>query len=151
VGIFISFASRPYYDQIYNCNLEISPIPAIIKRIGQNWLMHSKVTGLSKTLKDTFVLSISSMSLSAQQKQFCCQIKAEILKFMWVCGKCRFGQKIPLWLQNEKIVRFSPFSTNYFPLEIFGKRSYRATHFLLLFHDLRVDFCFPEELFLSPN
>jgi hypothetical protein len=29
-------ACRPYYDQIYNCNLEISPTPAIIKRNCQN-------------------------------------------------------------------------------------------------------------------
>jgi hypothetical protein len=29
-------ACRPYYDQIYNCNLEISPTPAIIKINCQN-------------------------------------------------------------------------------------------------------------------
>jgi hypothetical protein len=28
---FIS-ACRPYYEQIYNCNLEISPTPATIKK-----------------------------------------------------------------------------------------------------------------------
>jgi hypothetical protein len=36
----------------------------------------------------------------------------------------------PVWLQNEKIVHFSPFSTNYFPLLNFGKHSLRATHVL---------------------
>jgi hypothetical protein len=51
VVIFFSFECRPYYDQIYNCNLEISPTQAIIKRNGQNWLMHSKVTGLPKALQ----------------------------------------------------------------------------------------------------
>jgi hypothetical protein len=89
VGIFLSFACRPYYEststsvfddkekdpdynqpsegdldtdgvappggnrysdprhnarrqqhQIYNCNLDISPTQAIIKRICQNWLVH---------------------------------------------------------------------------------------------------------------
>jgi hypothetical protein len=29
VVIFFSFECRPYYDQIYNCNLEISPTQAI--------------------------------------------------------------------------------------------------------------------------
>jgi hypothetical protein len=43
-------ACRPYYDQIYNCNLEISPTQAINTRNCQNWSMHSKVTSLPKTL-----------------------------------------------------------------------------------------------------
>jgi hypothetical protein len=39
---------------------------------------------------------------------------------MWLCGKCRFGKKNPLWLQNEKMVRFSPFLLNYFTLVNLG-------------------------------
>jgi hypothetical protein len=44
-------ACRPYYDQIYNCNLDISPTQGIIKRNCQNCSMHSKVTSLPKTLQ----------------------------------------------------------------------------------------------------
>jgi hypothetical protein len=44
-------ACRPYYDPIYNFNLEISPTPASIKRNCQNCSMHSKVTSLPKTLQ----------------------------------------------------------------------------------------------------
>jgi hypothetical protein len=44
-------ASKPYYDQIYDSNLEISPTQAIIKRNCQNCSMHSKVTSLPKTLQ----------------------------------------------------------------------------------------------------
>jgi hypothetical protein len=46
-----------------------------------------------------------SKAKKLRQKNYC-QIKAEIMKFMWVCVKCRFGQKIPLCLQNKEIVRF---------------------------------------------
>jgi hypothetical protein len=47
---FIS-ASKPYYDEIYDSNSEISPTQAIIKRNFQNCSMHSKVTSLPKTLE----------------------------------------------------------------------------------------------------
>jgi hypothetical protein len=36
---------------MYNDNLERSPTQAIIKRNGQNWSIHSKVTSLPKTLQ----------------------------------------------------------------------------------------------------
>jgi hypothetical protein len=44
--------------------------------------------GVPKVLK-AFVFEISSKSLGAQKKHYC-QIKAEILKFMWVWGKSQF-------------------------------------------------------------
>jgi hypothetical protein len=49
------------------------------------------------------------LCLKEHRKKIYRQIKAEILKFMWVCGKCQFGQTIPLWLQNKEIIRFSLF------------------------------------------
>jgi hypothetical protein len=36
----------------------------------------------------------------AQKKNYC-QIKAEILTFMWVCGKSQFGQKVPLCMASN--------------------------------------------------
>jgi hypothetical protein len=45
-------------------------------------------TGCSKVL-EPFVFAICSKSLGAEKKNYC-QIKAEILKFMWVCGKSQF-------------------------------------------------------------
>jgi hypothetical protein len=48
----------------------------------------SVLQGVSKVL-EPFVFAICSKSLGAQKKQYC-QIKAEILKFMWVCGKSQF-------------------------------------------------------------
>jgi hypothetical protein len=44
--------------------------------------------GVFKVL-EPFVFAICSKSLGAQKKYYC-QIKAEILKFMWVCGKSQF-------------------------------------------------------------
>jgi hypothetical protein len=44
--------------------------------------------GAPKVL-EAFVFEISSKSLGAQKKYYC-QIKAEILKVMWVCGKSQF-------------------------------------------------------------
>jgi hypothetical protein len=44
-------ASKPYYDQIYDNNLEISPKQAIFKRNCRNCSMHSKVTSFPKTLQ----------------------------------------------------------------------------------------------------
>jgi hypothetical protein len=49
--IFFISANRPYDDQIYNCNLEISPTQVIILRNCQNWSKHSKVTSLPKTVQ----------------------------------------------------------------------------------------------------
>jgi hypothetical protein len=49
--IFFISANIPYDDQIYNSNLDISPTQAIIKRNGQNWSKHSKVTSLPKTVQ----------------------------------------------------------------------------------------------------
>jgi hypothetical protein len=46
------------------------------------------------------------------RQKYYCQITAEILKFMRLCGKCQFMPKNPLWQRNEK----SPVSTNFFPL-----------------------------------
>jgi hypothetical protein len=51
VSLVINSANRPYDDQIYDCNLEISPAQAIIKRNCQNWSKHSKVTSLPKTVQ----------------------------------------------------------------------------------------------------
>jgi hypothetical protein len=47
--------------------------------------------GVPKVL-EAFVFEISSKSLGAQKKHYF-QIKAEILKFMWVCGKSQFEKK----------------------------------------------------------
>jgi hypothetical protein len=46
------------------------------------------IQGVPKVL-EAFVFKISSKSLGAQKKNYR-QIKAEILKFMWVCGKSKF-------------------------------------------------------------
>jgi hypothetical protein len=46
------------------------------------------IQGVSKVL-EPFVFAICSKPLGAQTKYYC-QIKAEILKFMWVCGKSQF-------------------------------------------------------------
>jgi hypothetical protein len=51
---------------------------------------------------DTFVFVIYSKSLGAQKKLYC-QIKAEILKFMWLCEKSQFVPKMLSRHQNEKI------------------------------------------------
>jgi hypothetical protein len=51
VFFFVLHVELIMSDQIYNCNLEISPTQAIIKRNWLNWLMHSKVTGLPETLQ----------------------------------------------------------------------------------------------------
>jgi hypothetical protein len=51
VRIFFISANRPYDDQIYNGNLDISPTQAIIKRNCQNWSKHSIVTSLIKTVQ----------------------------------------------------------------------------------------------------
>jgi hypothetical protein len=65
------------------------------------------VQGGSKVLC-TFVLPISSMSLGAQNN-FNCQIKAEILKFMWVREKNIFGQKLHRCIENKN---FTPHPAN---------------------------------------
>jgi hypothetical protein len=75
---------------------------------------------------EAFVFEISSKSLGAQKKHYF-QIKAEILKFMWVCGKSQFEKEITLWHPNEKISRFSPFSAIIFLLVNFGEHSQRTT------------------------
>jgi hypothetical protein len=72
-----------------------------------------------------FVYKISCKSSGAQKKHYC-QIKAVILKFMWVRVKSPFELIITLWLPNEKIVRFSPFLTIVFLLVNFGEHSQRA-------------------------
>jgi hypothetical protein len=89
------------------------------------WTFFRHLQGVPKVL-EAFVFKISSKSLGAQKKYYC-QIKAEILEFMWVCGKSRFKDIITLWHPNEKIVRFSPFSTIFFLLVNFGEDSQRAT------------------------
>jgi hypothetical protein len=48
---FVISANRPCDDQIYNCNLEILPTQAIIKRNCPNWSKHTKVTSLPKTVQ----------------------------------------------------------------------------------------------------
>jgi hypothetical protein len=76
--------------------------------------VHKNLQGVPKVL-EAFVFEVFSKSLGAQKKH-CSQIKAEILKFMWVCGKSQFEYIFTLWYPNEKIVRFSPFSTIIFLL-----------------------------------
>jgi hypothetical protein len=51
----------------------------------QRNLVCINIQGDPKVL-DTFVFVIYSKSLGAQKKLYC-QIKAEILKFMWICEK----------------------------------------------------------------
>jgi hypothetical protein len=46
---------------------------------------------------------------------------------MWVCGKCQFGQQIPMWLQNEEIIRFSLFSAIFWHKEMDKKSQSRLT------------------------
>jgi hypothetical protein len=70
-------------------------------------MLAENIQRVSKVL-EPFVFVISSQSLRAQKKYYY-QIKAEILKFMGICGKSQFGQKITFWHQDEEIVRFSPF------------------------------------------
>jgi hypothetical protein len=55
---------------------------------------------------DTFIFVISSKCMG-EQKKYYCQIKAEILKFMWVFSKRLFWQKkITTEHQNVKLVIF---------------------------------------------
>jgi hypothetical protein len=49
------------------------------------------IQGESKVL-EPFVFAICSKSLGAHKKYYC-QIKAEILKLIWVCGKSQFEKK----------------------------------------------------------
>jgi hypothetical protein len=50
---------------------------------------------------DTFVFLISLKSMEAQKQNYC-QIQAEMLKFMWACGKSQFTQKITSLEQTYK-------------------------------------------------
>jgi hypothetical protein len=64
------------------------------------------IQGVTKVL-EAFVFAIFSWSLGAQKK-YSCQIKAEILKFMWIVEKSEFGQKLLPGIKMKKSGCFLP-------------------------------------------
>jgi hypothetical protein len=78
------FFSTKYADQVRRSLLYYN---YIWNYKALNSATYARVAGYTGSLVlEAFVFEISSKSLGAQKKYYC-QIKAEILKFMWVCGK----------------------------------------------------------------
>jgi hypothetical protein len=65
------------------------------------------IQGVSK-VSEPFVFTICLKSLGARKKHHC-QTKAEILKFMWVCGKSELSKQLRCGIQLKKSSDFHLF------------------------------------------